>query len=111
VNLSVDELEGSRAVLRVRERLDLLSAAPVRQAVADLLARGRTHVVIDLAGVSFMDSSGVGALVGSLKLARKAGGELRIAGAAEQVREVLRLTTVDRVLRPYADVDEALAGL
>lgn len=111
MNLTVDELDDDRAVLRLSERLDLMSATAVRGAVRDLVARGHTRIVVDLADVSFMDSSGVGALVGSLKLARNAGGELRIAGAAGQVRDVLRLTTVDRVLHPNETVDDALTGL
>jgi anti-sigma B factor antagonist len=111
MNISVEELEGDRATLRVDGRLDLVSAGGLRRAVEDLLAAGRRRLVVDLADVPFMDSSGVGALVGSLKLARNGGGELRIAAAGTQVREVLRLTTIDRVLHPYDSVDAALETL
>jgi anti-sigma B factor antagonist len=54
-----------------------------------------------------MDSSGLGALIGCLKTARQADGDLRIAAPNEQVRMVLRLSNVDRVLRSYDDPSEA----
>jgi anti-sigma B factor antagonist len=59
--------------------------------------------------VNFIDSSGLGALISGLKSARQAGGDLRIANPGEQARVVLKLTTLDRVLRPYDSVEDALA--
>jgi anti-sigma B factor antagonist len=111
MNIAVDEARPGTAVLRLEGRLDLVSAAPLREAVVRVVAEGSPRVVVDLSGIAFMDSSGVGALVAGLKHARQAGGELRIAGAGEPVLTVLSLTTLDRVLRPYADVGAALQGL
>ena len=55
-----------------------------------------------------MDSTGLGALISGLKMARLAGGDLRIAEAGEQARMILELTTLDKVIKPYATVEEAL---
>jgi len=74
------------------------------------VADGRTLVVVDLSDTAFLDSSGLGALVGGLRTARAAGGDLRIAGVGQQVRTVLELTTMDRVLRPYATVEDAVGA-
>ena len=98
------------AVVRLTGRLDLLSAANVRKRLGEAVAEGRRHLVVDLGEVTFIDSSGLGALIGALKSARQAGGDLRIARPGEQARVVLELTTLDRVLRPYDTVEEALAG-
>lgn len=111
MEIVVDELEEGRAVLRAEGRLDLVSAAELRSAVAATVEGGRSSVVVDLAGVPFVDSSGLGALIAALKLARKAGGELRIAAANAAILEVLALMRLDRVLRPYETVDLALEGL
>jgi anti-sigma B factor antagonist len=111
MNIAVDEPRQGTAVLHPDGRLDLVSAAALREAVRRVVAEGSARVVVDLAGVVFMDSSGVGALVAGLKHARQAGGELRIAGAGRPVLTVLELTTLDRVLRPYPDVSAALQGL
>lgn len=95
-------------VLRVRGRLTMADAGTLKTAVDREVGEGRTLVVVDLAATTFMDSSGLGALVGGLRAARAAGGDLRIAGVGPQVRTVLELTTMDRVLRPYPTVEDAV---
>ncbi|AEI11457.1 STAS domain-containing protein [Cellulomonas gilvus] len=96
------------AVLTPRGRLTMASAGELKALVERTVAGGRTLVVVDLGQTEFMDSSGLGALVGGLRSARTAGGDLRIARAGDQVLTVLELTTMDRVLRPHATVEEAL---
>ena len=110
MEVTVESRDGGIAVVRSVGRLDLLSAADVKQRLTDAVAAGRRRLVVDLGGIEFIDSSGLGALIGGLKAARLAGGDLRIARPSEQARTILELTTLDRVLRPYATVEEALAG-
>lgn len=94
----VEELTGDVSLIRAEGRLDMVSAPGLRSIVADALAAGRTRLVVDLSGVVFMDSSGLGALVGCLKAARQAEGDLRLVRPSAQVVSVLRLTNLDRVL-------------
>ena len=96
-------------VLAVRGvgRLNMVSAAGLRETVAVALAAGRTRIVIDLSGVEFVDSSGLGALIGCLKSVRQAGGDLRIAQPTAQVEMVLQLSNLDRVLKSYGSTAEA----
>jgi anti-anti-sigma factor len=109
MQIEVDAAGGRTAVIRLDGRLDLLSAGAVKQRLTQEVADGRRQLVVDLNGVDFIDSSGLGALIGGLKAARVAGGDLRIARPREQARSVLRLTTLDRVLRGYETVEEAAA--
>lgn len=103
------ELAGpGTAVLRPRGRLTLGAASILKDAVDATVAAGHRVVVVDLGETDFLDSSGLGALVGGLRSARAAGGDLRIARVGAQVRTVLELTTMDRVLVPYETVDGAL---
>ena len=97
------------AVVGLSGRLDLLAAADVKRRLSDAVAAGQKMLVVLLKGVSFVDSSGLGALIGGLKAARLVGGDLRIARPGEQARMILGLTTLDRVMRPYAAIEEALA--
>ena len=99
------------AVAHVKGRLDLMSAPDVRARLTGIVTAGQDRVVVDLAEVPFIDSSGLGALISVLKSARQAGGDLRIASPDEQPLTVLKLTTLDRVLKPYTTVEEALTGL
>src|SRR5919201_6216887 len=84
------------AVVRPQGRLDMQSAPRLRQELSQLAERGRHRVVLDLEGIGFMDSSGLGAIISGLKAARQKGGDLRIARANEQVRLVLQLTSLDQ---------------
>ncbi|WP_029068343.1 STAS domain-containing protein [Jonesia quinghaiensis] len=94
-------------IISINGRLNMVSAPQLRQYVTDVVAQNDPFVVIDFAETDFMDSSGLGALVASLKVARQAGGDLRIASVQPQVRMVLELTSMDRILKPYASPSEA----
>jgi anti-sigma B factor antagonist len=84
-------------------RLNMVSASALREA----LSAGRTRIVVDFSGIDFVDSSGLGALIGCLKSARQAGGDLRIAQPTAQVSMVLQLSNLDRVLKSYSSAEEA----
>ncbi|MBE7323520.1 STAS domain-containing protein [Nocardioides sp. Y6] len=103
-------VHGDHVVVRCEGRLTMVAAPSLRSTVENCVAEGHPRVVVDLSPTTFVDSSGLGALVNGLKATRVAGGDLRIAGAPEQVRSVLQLTNLDRVLKPYADVGEATDG-
>lgn len=98
------------AVIACEGRLNMVAAPKLKACIEETIEQGSPHIVIDLSSTSFIDSSGLGALIGGLKRARQSSGDLRIAAASEQVRAVLRLTNLDRVLRPYEKVDDASQG-
>lgn len=108
---TVRPLQDGVSVLRLTGKLNMVSAPAVRERIAALVDVGPPRVVVDLAEVEFLDSSGLGALISGLKSARQAGGDLRIAAPGEQVRLVLRLTNMDRVLMPYESPEEAFASV
>ncbi|HWJ11490.1 MAG TPA: STAS domain-containing protein [Nocardioides sp.] len=110
MELARSEPVDGAVVLSAAGRLNLTTAPQLRRTVDEAVTEGRARVVLDLTDVVFIDSSGLGAIVGGLKAARQAGGDLRIAGAGEQVRTVLGLTNLDRVLRPHVSVADALEG-
>lgn len=101
---------GGVTVVRAPDRLDMVAAPRLKQLVDRTVREGDGRVVVDLGGTSFVDSSGLGALIGGLKTARQAGGDLRIAAAGEQVTTVLRLTNLDRILKPHPGVEDATRG-
>jgi len=91
MDLAVEGAGADVAVVRCTGRLNMVSAPALREAVTGAIADGRPRVVVDLAGVDFMDSSGLGAL----------------ASPSEQVLMVLKLSNIDRILRPHDDVATA----
>jgi anti-sigma B factor antagonist len=110
LEITVAPRDNKRAVVSLAGRLDLLSAQQVKQALAETVAKGHERLVVDLSSVAFIDSSGLGALVSGLKSARIAGGDLRIAQPDKQARYILEVSTLDRILHPYASVEEAFSG-
>jgi len=97
-------------VLAPTGRLDVAGAPALRDAIGDAVKNGPPKVVIDMEGVSFVDSTGLGSVIAALKQIRSSQGELRLAAPNQQVRVVLELTTLDRVFPYYATVEEALTG-
>lgn len=98
---------GQFTVLNPEGKLNLVTAPKLKAQIDDLTASGHVYVAIDLEKVTYIDSSGLGALIGGLKAARTAGGDLRIANAGVQIKAVLTLTNLDRILAPYSSIDEA----
>jgi len=105
-----ERAEANYMVLEPSGKLNLVAAGPLKARIADLARSGKSRIVVDMAGVDFIDSSGLGALVAGHKAARDAGGDLRVANVGEQVEAVLKLTNLDRLFAPHASVKAAADG-
>jgi anti-sigma B factor antagonist len=111
MNLEFKQLTTEILSARVLEsRMDANVSAGFRQSFEEYLAKGTETVVIEMEGVSFIDSTGMGALI-SLRKALPAGGELVISGANETVTNLLRLTRLNKVFMIVDDVQSALDKL
>ncbi len=108
MQVSIDRREGQVAVVTPEGRLDLASASEFKQMLNDTVEAGDRILVVDLSKVPFVDSSGLGALISGMKATRLAGGDLRIAQVGEQARLILELTNLDKVMKIYTTVEEAL---
>jgi len=86
--------------------LDGIRGNQLRRDVNDIVAEGAKTVLIDLKDVTFMDSSGLSALVSALKTVRTSGGKLYLCSINDQVRMVFDLTRMDRVFETFANEDE-----
>ena len=90
-------------------RLDVAGAPALKAAIGELVRDdGTPRLVIDMEGVSFVDSTGLGSVIAALKLVKGSKGDLRLAAPNQQVRVVLELTTLDRVFAYYPTVEDAL---
>ena len=105
VDVGTRECDG-QVVVALRGELDLVDAASVAVALTAAAARER-EIIVDLAGLEFIDCSGVAALVRARKQARHAGGDLLLAAPQQQVLRLLTLTRLIDVFSVHASVDEA----
>lgn len=109
VDVSITQTDhGDRTVVHLGGDIDVYTAPIVRESLDKQIREGRTRLVLDLAGVNFLDSTGLGVLVGRLKLVRSRGGDLRLAALPERVRKVFTITGLDKVFQIHADVEEAI---
>ena len=96
-------------MVRLEGRLDAAAAPDLLTELLSAIADGKTRLAVDLSKVSFVDSTGLGTLVSSLKAARRAKGDLRLVAPSDQAKKLLRLTTLDRVFRTSEDPGEGWA--
>jgi anti-sigma B factor antagonist len=125
MQIDVTEMNGATVVKPRSERLDIEVAGEFRAALHGLIKTGRQNLVIDLGGVSFIDSSGLGALVSALKMVktskdRRKGlrpgvvrrppqrGDVRLANVQPPVVALLEIIRLHRVFPSYLTVEEAV---
>jgi anti-sigma B factor antagonist len=89
--------EGSRAVAELAGELDAATAPQLREEMLALVADGVRTLVLDMAGLALIDSTGLGVLVGVLKRVLQHGGELQLQAPRQAVRKVLDITGLDRI--------------
>lgn len=100
------------AVIRVGGRVMLgEESAQIETRLEQLLAKGVKNFVFDLAGVTHIDSTGIGRFIACLNRVMQAGGKLRMAAASPVVRDAFRVTRLDTVFEFFPDVDSASVGL
>lgn len=83
-------------------------AVSLNEKLHELIDEGKTNIVVNLGKVKFMNSSGLGMLIGALTTMRKAGGDLRIANATDKIESLLIVTKLITVFKHYKSVDEAV---
>ena len=86
-------------------------ATTLNDKLHDLVESGKTKVVADLSKVNWMNSSGLGILIGALTTIRNAGGELRLAAATEKIRNLLTITKLTNVFLIYDTVELAIKDI
>jgi anti-sigma B factor antagonist len=100
--------DGDCAVLRITGELDAYTAPVLRDRMRDLTAVGVRHVIADLRQVDFLDSTGLGVLVGGLKRFREHGGSLAPVVTKSSILKIFQITGLTSVLPPRSSVADAI---
>lgn len=108
LEINVDEAD-AYTICRPVGELDAFTVGRFREALTELGGGGR--LLIDLAGVPFLDSAGLGALIGGVRRAREAGGDVAVYGARPAVARLLHTTGFDRVASVSENEDDAVLAL
>ncbi|HEY8321136.1 MAG TPA: STAS domain-containing protein [Candidatus Baltobacteraceae bacterium] len=103
--------EGETVVFKLTGSLDLATSPSVRAALLEETGEGKKHdVVVDLTGLEFLDSTGLGALIGAQRRALEHNAEVRLVVADGPIARLLNITGLVRVFGVYPSLEAALAG-
>lgn len=97
-------------VVSVFGEVDVATAPELKERLTGLVNNGRAKLVLDLSGVDFLDSTGLGMIVSALKRARTHGGDLRIVCTESRITRLFEITGLDKALTVLPTVDSAVAG-
>lgn len=101
--------KGGRLVLTLEGEIDLERSPAVRKLLLDAVAR-RRHILVDLAQVSYIDSSGIACLLEALQATQKNGFALGLVAVSQRVMRVLSLARLDKIFPIHPDLPTALAS-
>ena len=107
VEVDVSERD-AHAVVTVRGEVDLATSPRLRDTLVDLTDADDPNVVVDLDDVGFIDSTGIGVLVGGVKRARSHGGDLSLVCTQRRILKVLEITGLLQVFTVHRSLDDAL---
>ena len=109
LGLDVTESDGA-TVLAVRGEVDVYTAPKLREKIVELVAQGRYRIIVDLEAVDFLDSTGLGVLVGGLKRVRSHDGDLALVCTHQRILKVFEITGLTKVFAIHDSVETAVGA-
>jgi anti-sigma B factor antagonist len=110
VDLSLEtRQENGRTIIEVGGEIDVYTAPKLRDTITELVGQECYHLVIDMEKVDFLDSTGLGVLVGGLKKVRSHDGSMQLVCTQERLLKIFRITGLSKVFAIHATQAEALA--
>lgn len=107
--LEVDvQNHGEHTVVTARGEVDYATSPLLRDTINDLVVDGRIHLVLDFSEVSFLDSTGLGALIGARRRVHTFKGSLALVFTGDHLRKLFRITNLEKVFTIHASLEDAL---
>jgi anti-sigma B factor antagonist len=96
------------SVVELKGHLTSFELGAMREAIQGLLQQGRTNILLNLSGLQYLDSSGVGELVRNYMTVVKRGGVMKVVGLGPKVEEILKITQLHQVFQEFPDEQSAM---
>lgn len=107
MNLQQEKLHGMMVLTLQEERIDAHNSGELKEYILNLIEQGEVNIVVQLAKVRFIDSSGLGALLSGYKHSAAKYGKLSLSNLQPQVLSMFELTRLNRVFEIFPDLTEA----
>lgn len=101
------QMSGDLCELTLTGEIDVYTAPSLKKELVAIIEGGCSNVIVDLEGVAFIDSSGLGVLVSALRRAREHDGSVRIVCSRDGVLKIFRITGLDKVFPIFPSIAEA----
>jgi anti-sigma B factor antagonist len=113
MNLKVEtrSVQEGVAVIALSGEVDVYTSPRLKQEMVDLLNKGTVRLVVDLSNVEYLDSTGLGVLIGGLKRAREREGDLRLICDNLRILRIFEITGLTKIFDIYRTEGDALEGL
>lgn len=108
--MEINIIKGSIDVVAVNGSIDALTASELVSVLNEHIHTGHSNVIVDFGKVEFMSSAGLRAILTSVKEARAAGGDFRLASPQPGIDKVLKMAGFHNIVKIYPTVEEALAS-
>ncbi|MDT0200562.1 STAS domain-containing protein [Nocardioides sp. AE5] len=109
LTLVTREADGA-SIVAVEGEIDVYTAPKLRDKITELVGEGVYHIIVDMEGVEFLDSTGLGVLVGGLKKVRAHDGSLQLICNQERLLKIFRITGLAKVFAIHESADAASPG-
>jgi anti-sigma B factor antagonist len=109
LTLSTNEVDGA-TIIAVGGEIDVYTAPKLRDKITELVANGIYDIIVDMEAVEFLDSTGLGVLVGGLKKVRAHDGSLQLICTQDRLLKIFRITGLAKVFVLHDSADGALAA-
>jgi anti-sigma B factor antagonist len=101
---------GAVSIVDISGELTSSTRDVLANTIAELLAQGRKNILLNLSGLDYVDSSGIGDLVATYLRVIKAGGEMKVVGLTPRIQEILKITQLYQVFPDFQDEQSALGS-
>jgi anti-sigma B factor antagonist len=111
IKVNVRETQGESYVVDLNGEIDVYTSPKVKDAIGDLIDKGHYNLVINLEKVRYIDSTGLGVLIGGLKRVREHGGTVNLVCTNPQIKKIFDITGLVKIFGIYDDEDAATKAL
>jgi anti-sigma B factor antagonist len=100
--------QGQVSVVDLSGHLTSFEASGLRDTISGLLKQGRNNIILNLSGLLYLDSSGIGELARNYLTVIKRGGVMKVVGLSSKIEEILKITQLHQIFQEFSDEETAL---
>jgi len=111
IKVNIREAKGDSYIVDLNGEIDVYTSPKVKDAVGDLIDKGHYNLIINLEKVRYIDSTGLGVLIGGLKRVREHGGTVNLVCTNPQIKKIFDITGLVKIFGIFDDEEAAMKAL